>query len=814
MSKLQKYKESKVLKAALALVLAGVLMIGNMGFQRITAEGAAEIDGMFLNAPVNNPAADLLAEYIENYIHDGVGTLTAIADGNTVTVTGNVTFVFNKMDIDIPDDITVIWKAVYRGRGVRLLGTGDFIVAGNGVIHTTLDAAIDFLASAKVVVRDNAVVSSATPAGAIRNWMNDPDSVIEVTDNGSVISYFNGFAIFTDGTGTMTVTVSGNGSVINRGTGNAIEATNVTINENGLVLAEAGLAVMVFGSTSGTINLNGGAVFAHGTSLSDVIFGTAEYNGGVVIAWDKAAFDAEGSGFFYSLAPPSSEHLVFNAGASAVWDVVNNRDGISYANGGNSGFFVVNGAKVGSVRYDVIFCQTDTFTFPAKCEGYEPFDIYGFTLTNIGNISTGALRVTTTGGNIYSFALFEEFSGDWYQERPINYHGGIRISEYELVGIKPNDNLTRGTYSTTVTVDVTGGNTNPITPKAFDVSFTVNPPCNECGCETCFTDGKCGDCCDCNDCPGCCVCKGSGTPCGDCCDCNDCPGCCACNGDGTPCGDCCDCNDCPGCCACKGDGTPCGDCCDCNDCPGCCDCNDCSGCYECNDDDTPPTNPDNPNINITPDIPNTTVTPDTSDTTPDTSDTTPDTSDTTPDTSDTTPDSSDDITNNQDNQDNQDNQIPESTAIIVTDAGDVLFMFSGKFEDLEIVFLNDIPFRTVVVDNGDSWDLYLHADVDYGLGEGYAYHFSVGKAFEGSTAVLIYDEFIRTLRNGTYTIMVMFKDGTFGTMEFEVEGNYEPEYADQDVNPATGVVVSFIPLVLAGTAIVFSKTRIRSRIGS
>jgi hypothetical protein len=152
---------------------------------------------------------------------------------------------------------------------------------------------------------------------------------------------------------------------------------------------------------------------------------------------------------------------------------------------------------------------------------------------------------------------------------------------------------------------------------------------------------------------------------------------------------------------------------------------------------------------------------------------------------------------------NQGNQTSESPTILITEEGDALFMFPGKFEDLEIVFLNDIPFRAVVVDNGDFWALYLYEDVDYGLGEGYAYLFSVGKAFAGSTAVVIYDEFIQTLRNGTYTITVMFSDGTFGVMEFEVEGNDEPE--NQDGNPRTGITVSFIPLMLAGAVIVVSK---------
>jgi hypothetical protein len=49
----------------------------------------------------------------------------------------------------------------------------------------------------------------------------------------------------------------------------------------------------------------------------------------------------------------------------------------------------------------------------------------------------------------------------------------------------------------------------------------------------------------------------------------------------------------------------------------------------------------------------------------------------------------------------------------------------------------------------------------------------------------------------------MFNDGTFGFMEFEVEGNDEPE--DRDTNPGTSVAVSLIPLILAGTVIAAGK---------
>jgi hypothetical protein len=239
------------------------------------------------------------------------------------------------------------------------------------------------------------------------------------------------------------------------------------------------------------------------------------------------------------------------------------------------------------------------------------------------------------------------------------------------------------------------------------------------------------------------------------------------------------------CCECENkDCHDCGECCDCGGCD--CenkDCHDCGECNNCNPPSTPSSlrpsgTSGTPTTPVTTDAPTTSANPDTTTTSAD------------PDTQ-ATPDSSDGTAGN------QDNQTSESPVIIITDEGDALFMFPGKFEDLEIVFLNDVPFRAVVVDNGDFWELYLYGDTDYGLGEGYAYHFSVGKVFAGSTVVLIYDEFIQTLRNGTYTITVMFIDGTFGVMEFEVEGNEEPEI--RDTNPKTGVTSGFTAAVIAGS---------------
>ena len=158
----------------------------------------------------------------------------------------------------------------------------------------------------------------------------------------------------------------------------------------------------------------------------------------------------------------------------------------------------------------------------------------------------------------------------------------------------------------------------------------------------------------------------------------------------------------------------------------------------------------------------------------------------------------------------QDTPKPDTATVIFDSEGNMMFLFPGLFEDLAFVFLNDVAFRVMVTNNGDSWDLYLYSDLDYGLGDGYSYEFSVGMAFEGSTAVKIYADFISSLKGGTYTIKVMWADGTFATMDFEVEGSDidpDPNDDDDDRNPATGVVLGFTSVFICGAVVLAAKRR-------
>ncbi|MDR2558549.1 MAG: hypothetical protein LBC86_03260 [Oscillospiraceae bacterium] len=153
---------------------------------------------------------------------------------------------------------------------------------------------------------------------------------------------------------------------------------------------------------------------------------------------------------------------------------------------------------------------------------------------------------------------------------------------------------------------------------------------------------------------------------------------------------------------------------------------------------------------------------------------------------------------------------PEHGIHLITETGDSLFLFPGAYEELAFVYLNGVLFRAVIVENGDAWELFLYEDTDYGLGADYVYHFSAGRVFEGSTAVLIYSDFISTLINGTYTIIVEFLDGSTGSMDFVVEGSSvdvsEPE-RDPDTNPGTAVTVSMAMILASGTMIILSRKR-------
>jgi len=346
--------------------------------------------------------AEALAEQINNFNHGGSGTLTAVASESNVTVTGTITSATGRnLNLNIPSGVTVTWAASYRGNIsndslIRLSGDGTLLIIGlivvssssggegpvrvisgsptliiQGTVEATQSAVYaDYLTTPIIIVEGDAVVRSTGTLGntAISGGNNvtvrgnayvskagttETSSAITATtltiEGNAIVECANRAYPTSANGGTVsatTITVRGNGIIRNTGTGNAIRSFGtVTVENNGTIQAGNGFAV----AGGCTVNLNGGAVFANGTAISNV-FDTANtvnptwavaainYNGGVAIAYNEPATIIR-----HNITGTSNNLFVQPAGAAAVWGISGTRNGVSYTNGSNSGFLQVSG---------------------------------------------------------------------------------------------------------------------------------------------------------------------------------------------------------------------------------------------------------------------------------------------------------------------------------------------------------------------------------------------------------------------------------------------------------------------------------------
>ena len=107
-----------------------------------------------------------------------------------------------------------------------------------------------------------------------------------------------------------------------------------------------------------------------------------------------------------------------------------------------------------------------TYTFGAETYGYATSPSETVTVTNAGNQDTGLLAVSLSGANPDKFQLSTAILPS------LTTTVGSNSTVFTLL---PVGSLAAGTYTVTVTVGAAAGNTNPIEPQTFDVSFTVNP---------------------------------------------------------------------------------------------------------------------------------------------------------------------------------------------------------------------------------------------------------------------------------------------------------------------------------------------------
>ena len=209
-----------------------------------------------------------LAATINAFTGDGSGSLIAIANGKTVTVTGTLTDVTTGLSLDIDEDVTVVWQAtISTGSGfpmwdslIEAGGLGSLnVVTGGSIAAMNGDKAI---LSLGVTIIVNGGTIKTTGGTAIYNRSENST----VTVNAGTVSATTGTAIFTQGEfGNSTVTV--NDGTVSATSGVAIRITYAkgTVNiSGGTVSATTGRTILIDGMDYSTITVSGGIVSSDG----------------------------------------------------------------------------------------------------------------------------------------------------------------------------------------------------------------------------------------------------------------------------------------------------------------------------------------------------------------------------------------------------------------------------------------------------------------------------------------------------------------------------------------------------------------------
>jgi len=244
------------MKRFISIVLAVAMAFGLVFAHGVNAAPVAE------NIDVEIEQSDTVAE-IQARIQDAIDT---VADGGTVTVTGSKTNAGSNLSLTIPENKTVIWKAIYSGNfvsnGVRLSGDGTFDVAEYGAIMFTLTGGYvlgNRFANDRVTIR--------VSGGVVSNIVND-----FALGGIYVIAGRNGDVEVIDG-----LVVAGGGG--GQGGLAAIWSHNGNITVSGGVVTGLGAFIDVIRSDNGNITMSGGEVIIDGAYITAI----RNYNGNIVL---------------------------------------------------------------------------------------------------------------------------------------------------------------------------------------------------------------------------------------------------------------------------------------------------------------------------------------------------------------------------------------------------------------------------------------------------------------------------------------------------------------------------------------------------
>lgn len=299
------------------------------------------------------PTADIssLAGTIRAYSPN----LTVTENGSALTVTGTVYEANSTLLLDINSGVTIFWeaeiiaKSTFTGTLVHCTGSGNFTLAGNGLIEAAEGTAL--ASSANITLTGNSLIKTTGNGTALSALT--AGTVITLTDKAQVQAA-NGVAVYSSTAASVLV----GGSAIVRGGSKGIHTQGpITVSGNSQVVAVSASGIAIENddpAMSSDITINGGTVFAKQPGLQDtanavIVYGKpAVISGdGLVLAWDTASYNPS-----TPYATNSSDDLSVIPGGDVYWAKREGGylSGIWYSKGINTGFIPLDVNLTGRVK--------------------------------------------------------------------------------------------------------------------------------------------------------------------------------------------------------------------------------------------------------------------------------------------------------------------------------------------------------------------------------------------------------------------------------------------------------------------------------
>ena len=454
-------------------IFSPVLLQGYILAEGVTAPVISVIirpeDGM----PINPTAgADALVSTINTYSANNKGSrdgFTAVADGNTVTVTDNtdtgspgVTGAANQLALTIDSGVTVVWKATISGSGITLIslsGTGTFEVASGGTITSGWGA---ISTSGKLEISGGTVISTAGATMLAPTIRAGSGSVVTVksgavtSDNYLGINVVSGAVAILQGGA-----VNGAHSEYNAAIGNSgkLYYLGNTSGNNGIYITSTGTAYYIGGNSVAarfTNNSGGNLIALDEPTVTD---SSGTHNGSNPAAsYVTASFppQLDLSGANISITPASTPYTQVGNDIRFTADMNENI------------IVVVNGATIDNMTLDTF---TASFKVYIDGLGENVSDNIAFENKAVTYGDTYTMAATINGNTSGFSYTYVGISGTTY---PSSANAPTNAGIYRVTAIYSGANNETGIATATLTIErkpITGASVTTSQTYTYNGSF-------------------------------------------------------------------------------------------------------------------------------------------------------------------------------------------------------------------------------------------------------------------------------------------------------------------------------------------------------